>query len=756
MEVASPSTGLRSTATRAGRRLVVVSHRLPVEVDLHSTPPGLRRTVGGLASGVAAFLGGPGGRAFDRPPLWVGWAGEARTARDRKRLAAALRAEPTAIGVSVPTGLHGKFYDGFPNRALWPACHLFPSLVELETEAYQAYGEVNRAFARAVLQVLEPGDVVWVHDYHLMHVPRLLRTQAPDAAIAYFHHIPWPAMDVLRVIPDPWTRELIDGLMGADVIGFQTYDDVRSFLRATERLLDCELRGSSLLDAGRAVTVDAFPIGVDFDQWERLESEPAVRQARAELSDALGGRSMVLSVDRLDYTKGILNRLLAFERLLALRPDLRGRVVLVLVVVPSRVRLDAYRRMSREVEEVVGRINGRYADLAWTPVLYRARSLDVPTLGAYYLQADVALVTPLRDGMNLVAKELLATRRDEGVALVLSDMAGAARELGEASLVNPYHVDGLADALAAALALPPSERVRRCRQMRERLRRYDVARWGSEQFARLDEARARTRELRARLLGPESRRSLLQSFVAARERVLLLDYDGTLVPFTRDPQAAAPDPGLLDLLRRLTGLSRTRVAIVSGRDAATLDAWFAGLDLVLVVEHGAQVRELGGQWTTLGGLGTEVRRRAEEAMLVFTDRLPGSFVEFKQHSVAWHWRGADAEVGALRARELADTLRSWRLGASTKVFSGKRVVEVRSAGAHKGVAALRYVTGRDEEAVLAAGDDTTDEDLFGSLPRSAWTIRVGPGESLARFNLADLHAFRELLEELAQRVGEAP
>ena len=416
----------------------------------------------------------------------------------------------------------------------------------------------------------------------------------------------------------------------------------------------------------------------------------------------------MLGVDRLDYTKGIPRRLAAIERLLARDPSLRSSLRYIQIAVPSRGHVDSYQRFRRHVEEHVGRINGTHGTLESLPVHYVHQSVSPQDLVALYCAADVMLVTPLRDGMNLVAHEFVLCQSEPGLAgrwrgaLLLSEFAGSAQVLPGALLVNPWNLDSVIDQLGTALELGPRERRRRLETMTKRVEALDCRRWADGFLMRL--ARNSRRDRRRKLppfLDEEREEKLTGRFSRARARVVLLDYDGTLVPFTRDPQAAAPDPGLLDLLRRLTGLSRTRVAIVSGRDAATLDAWFAGLDLVLVVEHGAQVRELGGQWTTLGGLGAEVRRRAEEAMLVFTDRLPGSFVEFKQHSVAWHWRGADAEVGALRARELADTLRSWRLGASTKVFSGKRVVEVRSAGAHKGVAALRYVTGRDEEAVLA-------------------------------------------------------
>jgi trehalose 6-phosphate synthase/phosphatase len=733
----------------ARRRLVVVSHRLPVEVDAGCDPPRVRRTVGGMAAGIEAFLGSPAGRAFEREPLWVGWAGAGSTPHASRRIDRALEEHPGLVQVRLPLDLHARFYDDFSNRTLWPLSHTFPSLVHLDEASWDAYRAVNRAFCQALVPHLEPGDLVWVHDYHLMLLPRLLREQAPDLHVAYFHHVPFPHLDVLRVLPDPWVRSLLDGLLGADVVGFHTYDDVRHALRATERLLDRDVQAAALVDLGRAVLIDAFPIGVDFQRWAAMKDDPLVAEALRALDATLRGRRMILSVDRLDYTKGILNRLLAFERFLELEPAWKGRVTLVAVVVPSRGGVDAYRQMRTRIEEVVGRINGAHGDGDWTPVVYRYRALDHRTLAAHYLRADVALVTPLRDGMNLIAKELLATRCDESVALVLSDTAGAARELGEALRVNPFHAEGIAQALVTALAMPAAERRRRCRHLRSRLARYDAARWGSEQVLRVAEARERTRSMRALDLPDTERERLVGAWHAAARRLLLLDYDGTLVPFAPDPAAAAPDAALRELLDQLGRQDGTNLVILSGRDADTLGEWLSDLPIALVAEHGARRREADGTWVSESGIPPAERARIEEVMAVFADRLPGSQVEPKSLSVAWHWRAADSEIGAARARELVEALAALRLGPSTKVFAGKRVVEVRAAAAHKGVAALRWLARVDPDIVVAAGDDTTDEDLFAMLPTTAWSLRVGPGESRARWNVKDPADLRALLARLA-------
>jgi trehalose 6-phosphate synthase/phosphatase len=664
----------------------------------------------------------------------------------------ALAREPGIVPVFLEADVHQRFYDGFANRVLWPLCHTFPRLVHLDGKEWAAYRAVNEAFRDAILPVLEPGDVVWVHDYQLMLLPGLLRERVPDLAVAYFHHIPFPSLDVLRVLPDPWSKALLAGVLGADVVGLHTYDDVRKTLRAAEHLLDVDHAGGAVTRDGRVTLFDAFPIGVDFARWDGVADEPEVKAEAALLTAPLEGRHVVLSVDRLDYTKGVLNRLLAFETFLETRPEWRGKVTLVAIVVPSRLGVEAYRTMRTNIEEAVGRVNGRYSGLAWTPVVYRHRALDRSALAALYLRADVALITPLRDGMNLVAKEFLASRRDQDGVLVLSDTAGAARELGEAILVNPFHVDGIADAIGRALEMPEAERRRRCAHMRTRLQRYDVVRWGSEQIERLADARRQTDALRARRLPAGERERLIEDWRTAKRRLLILDYDGTLVPFARDPASAALDRPLRALLDRLGRPWSTKIVLVSGRDARTLGTWFAGLPVDLVAEHGARVRGADGTWTATPGLAPAVRARALEVMQVFADRLPGAFVEAKELSLAWHWRGADPDIGGARARELVEAVGNLGFGPDTQVVTGKKVVEVRESSAHKGTAARRWEAEGPWDIVVAAGDDETDEDLFRGLGPGAWTLRVGWGDSRAKYNLADVADLRALLAQFADAV----
>ncbi len=735
-----------------GARLVVVSNRLPFVIDVSEGAPRLTRTVGGLVSGVEGYLRARPAGEGGAPHAWVGWTGLDADPEERRRIRQAALAH-SAWPVFLDAEDVARYYDGFSNGALWPLLHYFPSRVRMEEADWDAYVRVNERFCDAVLEAVRPGDTVWVHDYHLMLLPRLLRERAPDLEIAFFLHVPFPAFEVFRILPDAWSRALLRGVLGADVAGFHTHDYARHFLRSAERLLGVEARDGQVRHSGRVTCVDAFPIGIDFERFDRAAADPAVRAAIAESVPAVAGRRVVLSVDRLDYTKGILNRLLAFERFLEQAPAWHDRVTLVAVAVPSRERVDSYRLMRTQIEETVGRINGRFGRLRWTPVVYQFRALAIEALQALYLAADVALVTPLRDGMNLVAKEYLATRSDATGVLVLSDTAGAARELGEASLVNPYHVGGIAEAIARALEVPLADQRARNGHMRTRLRRYDVVRWGDEQFERLAWARASSRALRERRLCADDVRRLEAAWSSSSRRLVLLDYDGTLVSFAAHPAAAAPDAPLRTLLGRIARLPGTDLVLISGRDATTLDGWFGGLPLSLVAEHGARARRGEGPWEIPMLPAPEVWTRVVETMQVFADRLPGAFVEQKEVAVAWHWRNADPEPGATRAAELAEALGALLRGGPLSVLRGSKVVEVRASAANKGAAAGRWLGRGPYDLVLAAGDDTTDEDLFAALPPSAWSIRVGLGETRARFSVVDVAELRRLLEDLVPADG---
>ena len=462
----------RSRSHRA-ERLLVVSNRAPVEVERAGDELRIRRTVGGLATALDDVL-------RDRNGLWIAWAGE--NAPDVLKPATTGLAYPIRCAQLGP-GEIDNFYRGFANQVLWPLCHIFPERCRFEPAFWPAYRDANAHFASLVRAEANPGDLVWVNDFHLCLVPGALRSMDLGVRIGMFWHIPFPPPGVFAICP--WRAELLAGILGADLVAFQTDADVQNFLACVRDLLGLAVATDlpRIRVGERDVLVGALPVGVDVARLRHDATARDSAEAARTLRETLGTDVMLLAVDRLDYTKGILERLVGFERFLEAEPEWCGRVTLVQITAPSRFRIRQYRTMKQAIDETVGRIIGRFTAHGRSPVTYLYTAFDHEQLAAYYRAADVALVTPLRDGMNLVAKEYVASHLDDGM-LVLSEFAGAAYELGEAVLVNPWDPDSIARGIGEALRLPRDERRARMSAMLDAVTTRDVH-WWTEAFLML-------------------------------------------------------------------------------------------------------------------------------------------------------------------------------------------------------------------------------------------------------------------------------
>ncbi|HEV8319792.1 MAG TPA: bifunctional alpha,alpha-trehalose-phosphate synthase (UDP-forming)/trehalose-phosphatase [Vicinamibacterales bacterium] len=450
-------------------RVIIVSNRLPFTVHANDDRITLTTAAGGLANGLRAFH-----EAADS--LWVGWPGDASSIPRSRRAAVTRHLHDRRI---VPVHLgHAEakaYYDGVCNGVIWPLFHYLTDRLPLDPGEWSAYCEVNERFAAAVAREYRDGDVVWIHDYHLLLVPGLLRAHLRGAAIGFFLHIPFPAADVFRIIP--WRREILAGLLGANVIGFHTADYASHFIDAVRSLTALEIADNKVYANDHPVEIGVYPMGVDAASFTRMADDADVLAEYRGIASS--HQHILLGVDRLDYTKGILRRLLAYERLLRDNPDMRGRVRLIQVAVPSRGCVASYQRFRQELDELVGRINGDHGTLEWTPIRYLHQAVSRKQLVALYRLADVMLVTPLRDGMNLVAKEFIASRADGDGVLVLSEFAGAASELPEAVSVNPYDIDELTARMKGALTMEMPERRQRMAALRQRVAATDVYWWAA-------------------------------------------------------------------------------------------------------------------------------------------------------------------------------------------------------------------------------------------------------------------------------------
>ncbi|MGB9660703.1 MAG: alpha,alpha-trehalose-phosphate synthase (UDP-forming) [Moorellaceae bacterium] len=454
-------------------KLVLVSNRGSYNLKEINGKVEAVPAISGLVSAVEPVLREKGG-------VWVAWGGREATAPDAPALRIMVPPEnPSYCFCEVPlTAEEIKlYYHGFTNGALWPLCHYFLEKCRYNPLEWEVYRQVNVKFALATLAEAKPQDTVWVNDYHLALVPAILRQHRPELRQVFFWHIPFPHYDLFATLP--WARAVLRGLLGSDIIAFHLPDYSYNFLQAVNKLLEVPVDYTtfSIKWDGRRIIAPAWPMGIDVDAFQKLACDVKIRQQAEELRRQIGTERIALAVERLDYTKGILERLLAFERFLEENPEWLGRLALVQVAVPCRTGVTAYQQLRSQVEEAVGRINGRFSEGNYRPVHYFWRGLPRQELVAYYLAADLMWVTPLRDGLNLVAKEYVASRVDGTGILILSRFAGAARELKEAVIINPYDIEGTVAALKAALAMPVSQQRHRLRRLQEQVRRHDIQWW---------------------------------------------------------------------------------------------------------------------------------------------------------------------------------------------------------------------------------------------------------------------------------------
>jgi trehalose 6-phosphate synthase/phosphatase len=725
-------------------RVLIVANRLPVTVNTTDSGVEVQRSSGGLATGLLRPHEQSGG-------VWIGWSGasEELTPEQHAQLDEQLAAM-RLVAVPLTADQVARYYEGFSNGVLWPLFHYLLDQVPLQVRDWEPYAEVNERFADVVAEHYRPGDLIWVHDYQLLLLPGLLRQRLPEARIGFFLHIPFPSEELFRTLPE--RDRLLRGMLGADLIGFHTPAYLRHFAASLTQILGLTIEIDRVQLADREVRLGVFPMGIDAETFIALAQDPGVHQEVQALRGD-GKVKLLVGVDRLDYTKGIPRRLLAYERMLQIHPELREQVRLVQVAVPSRTGVEAYQEFRSLVDGLVGRINGDFGTPRWVPVHYIFRGLSEPELVALYRAADVMLVTPLRDGMNLVAKEFVASRTDGDGVLVLSEFAGASWELPEAIQVNPYDVESAAESYYRALTMGPEERRTRLGPLRARVEAYDVHRWAATFLEQLETI---TRRVPPSRLVPggaaAARKELLARLRDSEDFLALLDYDGTLVPYTVTPELARPDPPLLELLTALANRPRTEVHVVSGRARETLEHWLGALPIALHAEHGFWSRGADrSDWTPVAEVGGEWREPALAILRDFTARTPGSLIEVKAVALAWHYRMADHESGARRANELRLHLSQLLSNQPVEILAGNKVIEIRPHGVHKG----RIVPPLPPErlastTVLVMGDDRTDEDLFGAVASDAITVKVGPGATQARFRIDGVPAVRALLHSLIE------
>jgi len=724
------------------RKIFLISNRLPINIVKKKEELYFRPSSGGLATGLGSLY-------QKYHSLWIGWPGIVpANVAEKHKITKSLKSEKM-FPVFLTKQDIDDYYEGFSNKTIWPLFHYFTQFCIYDEKHWAAYVKVNEIFCDELISKVKSDDIIWIHDYHLMLLPKLIRERIPDATIGFFLHIPFPSFEIFRLLP--WRKEILDGLLGADLIGFHTYDYGRHFISSVTRIAGYESKMFQIIHEDRITRVDCFPMGIDFDKFSAAPKKPTVIREKNKYLKGLADKRIILSIDRLDYSKGLLERLDAFHLFLHEYPEYRGKIVLLLVVVPSRAKVELYRKLKYQLDEYVGRINGEHGTVDWLPIIYMYRSFTFNTISALYSIADIAFITPLRDGMNLVAKEYIANKNDNKGVLILSELAGSADEMGEALLINPNNQKDIVNAIKSALEMPEDEQRKRNKEMQTKLKRYNINRWGEDFIERLLQTKELQSTMVIKRIQKKTLDNILNSYHNAERRLIFLDYDGTLVPFKKTPEEAKPDSELLTLLEQLSLSEKNELVLISGRGKDTMNKWFGNMNINLVAEHGAWLKQKNQEWIIIESFSQDWKTEIRPILELYVDRTPGSFIEEKEFSLVWHYRKADVGLGELRARELTGTLTDLIGNLDLQILEGHKIIEVKNSGINKGRAALKWLTCENWPFILAIGDDWTDEDLFKALPDHAFSIRVGFVSSLAKHNIKSFEQVRNFLMEFIQK-----
>ncbi len=719
--------------------IVIVSNRLPISVRKVDGKLEFYPSAGGLATGLGSIT-------KDKKSRWIGWPGIAadELSEREKHLVVAKMRRHNCYPIFLTKKQLETYYNGYSNSILWPFFHSLPADLSNQEKQWKAYQQVNALFADAVMALTKQKSTIWVHDYQLLLLPNLLRRERPHDAIGFFLHIPFPSSKQFAELKHG--TALLLGMLGANLVGFHTTQYARDFLESCTALGVGVVNENEVIAGTRVVRVTDFPIGIDYEKFADASSSLAVQQEVKKLQATYGKRKIILTVDRLDPSKGLVERLQAYQALLDQTPELRSKVVMIMLAVPSRTEVAAYKALKIRLEKLVQSINQTYGTAAWEPVSYLYTSLPFEKLTALYQLADVAFIAPLKDGMNLVAKEYIASQPTQNGVLVLSKTAGAAEELRDAILVNPKKRESLVRGLTRALAMPKDELQKRAVRMQKQISTNTIQEWAGSFMKTLQVAergyQPSTKSLRGKHL-----QQLTAAYHSSKKPVLLLDYDGTLHSFVATPDLAKPSAALLALLKKLT--AKSTVVLVSGRSQYDLEKWFGKLPLTLIAEHGAKVKLAGKPWKQVVDSATAWKKVIRPALEKYAHLTPGAFVEEKDCSLVWHYRRspnyyAQKNLTILRGA-LKPALRTYGLAA----HNGNKVLEVKSPAANKGMAIQPWLKS-SSSFVLVIGDDYTDEDMFAASGPHVYSVKVGRGKTHARYRLGAVPEVIDLLERLAE------
>ena len=723
------------------KRIIVVSNWLPFLVKLKEKNINLFSTKGRKGGFIATFS-----RIYkSKNILWIGSPGV--TKEETKGLEGEIKSrlrKENCYPVFIPQKDFEGYFFGFSNKTIWPLFHYFPEYAFFNEEFWSAYKKVNELFCEIVLSLAKPEDIIWIHNFHLMLLPELIREKYPTANIGFFLHIPFPNFEIFRLLPQ--RKEILKALTKADLIGFHTYSYTKHFLESVHHLLGYECSFNNIKTENRICRVNYFPMGIDCQRFTQVLKNEKVKKNISKIKKEIGERTLILSIDRLDYTKGICQRLKAFNLFLSQFPQFRKNVTLFLVVVPSgNQNVKEYQALKKEIEQLVSEINGKYGTLNWIPVHYFYRPLSFELLCALYLVADVALLTPLRDGMNLIAKEFLISSTEGKGALILSETAGVAEELVEAIIVNPNNVKEIALAIKEALTMPEEEQKIRNIRMQARIKRYDIYRWQEDFMKNLEEIKALQKELEIKLLTPQIEKEIIREYRNTKKHLFLLDFDKSLFNNTKEIER---NKEFLKLMEDLSQEPQNEVVILSERDKKFLERIFGKLEVSLVAENGLWIKEKNSHWKISQHLNTNWKDEIRPIVQRYVDITPGSFIEEKDFSLLWNCQKVLPELRFFRKKQLEEELSPLVRKLNLEVFEEGYVIEIRDKKISKKEAVLRWLGKENWNFILSIGEGKANEEIFEILPVFAFSIKIGFGVSKAKFNLPSFKQVLSLLRKI--------
>ncbi|KAF3934803.1 Trehalose-phosphatase [Dactylellina cionopaga] len=656
-------------------------------------------------------------------------------------------------------------WTSYAQREIWPTFHYLlrePTDGRKERMWWADYIKFNQAFADKIIEVYKPGDIVWIHDYQLLLVPSMLRQKLSSAYISFFLHSPFPSSEFFRCMTK--RKELLAGILGSNQIGFQSYAYAKHFISSCTRVLGFESSGNGVDAYGAHVSVDIFPIGIDAAKVDKDSHNAVIDEKMQAIRELAAGKKIVVGRDRLDSVRGVVQKLRAFEMFLEIYPEWRDKVILIQVTSPSASEGP---KVEHQVSELVAHINGTYGSIHFSPVQHFPQYLSQDEYYALLRVADLGLITSVRDGMNTTSLEYVVCQKETHGPVILSEFTGTAGSLCDAFQVNPWDYRGVAEAINTCLSLSPPKKEELHSKLYEHVTTHNVQNWTNSFLKGLLQNLSSHDQSQA--TPPLDRQLLLEQYQRSTRRLFMFDYDGTLTPIVKDPQAAIPTDKIIRTIKKLASDPQNSVWIVSGRDQAFLEQWMGDIaELGFSAEHGSFVRRpRSSEWVNLTEkFDMSWQKDVLDIFQYYTERTQGSFIERKRCALTWHYRRADPDYGAFQARECQSHLENTVMQKyDVEVMTGKANLEVRPTFVNKGEIAKKLVAEYPDDAkpdfVLCLGDDTTDEDMFRALRRSTlptehvFAVTIGAS---TKMTLASWHLLEpaDVIDSVGLLIGTVP